>query len=114
MSDEIYIAPDQVKSSGDLLDSMAAAARTETDKWFDTQAVAASDNDGFSAGPKLVAYATNLHKLVNGFIDDLATNAKGIIDAANALQMVGHDNVIGLDRELTVLNGLRQEPNPGR
>ncbi|MGC4962807.1 hypothetical protein [Gordonia sp. DT101] len=112
--DDLHIAPDRVKTTGGKLSSIAGQALSRTNTYFDSQATAASDNPGFATGPKLIAYATELHNQINGFITDLSCNAEGIIGAAESFVSADPQNAAGFNRELAALNGLTKPPIPGR
>lgn len=111
--DDLRIAPDAVKTTGLQLAVMAVAARAQTGTYFASSPVAAQDNLGFAVGAQLTAYATKLQQQMNGFIDDLDTNAQRIVDAAATMSSVDQGNTDGFNRELSALNGLTKPPLPG-
>jgi hypothetical protein len=112
--DDLSIQPDAVKSTGAQLNSVAGAARAETNTYFDAQPAAAAANPGFRSGPKAVEYAAKLHGEMNEFIDQLDHNAESIIEAAQGLQSMDDANSAGFNRLMASLNGLTKPALPGR
>ncbi|WP_067901003.1 hypothetical protein [Nocardia vaccinii] len=112
--DDLYIAPDAVKSTGAELAVIAAEALVRTASYFESSLAAAKDNPGFAVGAELAAYATELQKEMSGFINDLAANAQRIIDAAATMSSVDQANDDGFNREISALDGLVKNPLPGR
>ena len=113
-NDDINIAPDAVKSSGQRLNGLASEAKAQTATYFTSQATAAQGNPGFASGPELVSYANTLHTQMNAAIDDLATNGQKIVTAAQNVQSADASSAEGFNREAAALNGLSKPPNPGR
>lgn len=113
-SDDIDIAPDTVKNSGQQLGDLAAKAKSQTGTLFSSQAAAARGNPGFTAGPQLVTYANTLHTQMDALIDDMATNGQKIVTAAQNVQNADTSSTEGFNRELASLNGLSRAAMPGR
>ena len=113
-NDDIDIAPDAVKSSGQRLGELAASAKAQTATYFTSQSTAAQANPGFMTGPELVTYASTLHGQMNALVDDLAANGEKIVTAAQNVQHADTSSTEGFNREMASLNGLSQAPVPGR
>jgi hypothetical protein len=112
--DSVYIAPDAVSSVGAELAVIAAAALLRTASFFTSSPEAAAANPGFTVGAPLTAFATELHQIMDGFINDLSTNAEQIVNGAATMKGIDQTNIDGFDRELATLNGLGKNPLPGR
>jgi hypothetical protein len=112
--DDINIAPDAVKASGQQLTGLAAGAKAQTAAYFTSQQAAAQGNPGFATGPQLVTYANTLHSQMDSLINDLAANGQKIVTAAQNVASADSDSADGFNREVAALNGLSKAPNPGR
>lgn len=114
--DDLHIEPEAVAVSGQRLSDLAGTAKTRNATYFTSQAPAAQGNRGFASGAALTAFADNLHKQMDAFVEDLTHNSEQIITSARAVKQVDDNTADGFNRELAALNGLSQPPNlpPGR
>ncbi|MEV6561516.1 type VII secretion target [Nocardia sp. NPDC051756] len=110
MTDEINIAPGEVKQSGSTISTEATEARTALKAMFDSAQPAADGNKGFASGPALVTYSNGLKTEMEGTITDLETTGQKIVAAAETLQGMDVDNATGISRVATALNGLGKPP----
>lgn len=113
--DEIHISQRDLSSNVARVNSKPSkflVAQMNSD--FDSPARAARANPGFTTGSQLVGFSMTLQSTVTAFIRDLTAGADGIVKAAQSLASADHANTEGFNRELAALNGLSQQPRPGR
>ncbi|MDG4663712.1 hypothetical protein [Mycobacterium sp. 236(2023)] len=104
MTDDIHIRPDEVKSSGALIDEKAEEARARIATLYDAGVPARDGNRGFTTGPALVAYVDAMRAEALNAVQRLQDTGREIVATAQDIASTDEKNAEAVSRIATALD----------
>jgi hypothetical protein len=102
---DIHIRPEEVKTSGNLIDEKAEEARTRIANLYDSGAPARDGNPGFATGSALVAYCDSMRAEMLNATERLQETGRKIVAAAQGIDRTDDKSAESISRVATALDG---------
>jgi len=104
VTDDIRIRPDEVKTSGALVDEKAEEARARIATLYDAGPPALNGNRGFSTGPALIAYMDSMRAEALDAAQRLQATGQKIVAAAQDIERTDDKSAEAISRVATALD----------
>jgi hypothetical protein len=101
---DIHIRPEEVKTSGALIDEKAEEARTRVVNLYDSGTPARDGNRGFATGPALVAYCDAMRAEALDAVARLQETGRKIVAAAQGIDRTDDKSAEAISRVATALD----------
>lgn len=101
---DIHIRPDEVKTSGGLIDDKAEEARTRIVNLYDSGGPARDGNRGFTTGAALVAYCDAMRAESLDSVQRLQKTGRDIVAAARDIERTDDKSAESISRVATALD----------
>lgn len=102
---DIHIRPEEVKTSGGLIDDKAEEARIRIANLYDSGVPARDGNRGFVTGAAVVAYCDSMRAEMLNAVDRLQETGRKIVAAAQGIDRTDDKSAESISRVATALDG---------
>lgn len=101
---DIHIRPEEVKTSGGLIDEKAEEARARIANLYESGAPARNGNGGFATGAALVAYCDAMRAEALDAVGRLQEAGRKIVAAAQTIERTDDKSAESISRVATALD----------